>query len=254
MATPDRIARRSRAYTGARARFRVTPRLVIGVIAAVLLVVSLYMMFLVAPTDANLGNVQRVFYLHVPIALMSFLAFFLVFVGSLMYLLKRNSRWDSLALSSGEVGVVFVSLALITGVIWAKPVWNVWWTWEPRLTTTLVLWLIYVGYLMVRAYAPNRPKAATYAAVVGIIGFVDVPIVYYSVQWWRSIHPEQVVGPLAETGSLDSTMYMVLMVSMLAFLFFTIWLVLERMASRDADEDLNQIRFELRRAGRSTDA
>ena len=106
---------------------------------------------------------------------------------------------------------------------------------------------------MVRAYAPNRPKAATYAAVVGIIGFVDVPIVYYSVQWWRSIHPEQVVGPLADAGALDSTMYMVLMVSMLAFLFFTVWLVLERMASRDAEEDLGRIRFELRREGRYTD-
>ena len=254
MANTDKLARSSGAYAAAKAGFRFTPRLVIGAIAAVLMIVSLYMMFMVAPTDANLGNVQRVFYLHVPIALMSFLAFFLVFVGSLMYLLKRSPRWDSLALSSGEVGVIFVTLALITGVIWAKPVWNVWWTWEPRLTTTLVLWLIYVGYLMVRAYAPNRPKAATYAAVVGIIGFVDVPIVYYSVQWWRSIHPEQVVGPLAESGSLDSTMYMVLMVSMLAFLFFTVWLVLERMASRDAEEDLGRIRFELRREGRHTEA
>ena len=253
MANTDRIARRSGADAGTKPSWRITPRLVIGVIAAVLMVVSLCMMFMVAPTDANLGNVQRVFYLHVPIALMSFLAFFLVFVGSLMFLIKRNTRWDSLALSAGEVGVVFVTLALVTGVIWAKPVWNVWWTWEPRLTTTLVLWLIYVGYLMVRAYAPNRPKAAVYAAVVGIIGFVDVPIVYYSVQWWRSIHPEQVVGPLADAGSLNSKMYMVLMLSMLAFLFFTVWLVLERMASRDAEEDLGRIRFELRREGRSTD-
>ena len=252
MANMDRIARRSGAGAVSKSGRRATPRMAVGIIAAALMAVSLYMMFMVAPTDAVLGNVQRVFYIHVPIALMSFLAFFLVFVGSLMYLLKRNSRWDSLALSAGEVGVVFVSLALITGVIWAKPVWNVWWTWEPRLTTTLVLWLIYVGYLMVRAYAPNRPKAATYAAVVGIIGFIDVPIVYYSVQWWRSIHPEQVVGPLAVEGSLDSTMYMVLMVSMLAFLFFTVWLVLERMASRDAEEDLSRIRFELRRRGRSS--
>ena len=253
MANTDRLARRSSAYATTKGGFRLTPRLFVGVIAAILMIVSLYMMFMVAPTDANLGNVQRVFYLHVPIALMSFLAFFLVFVGSLMYLLKKSPRWDSLALSAGEVGVVFVTLALVTGVIWAKPVWNVWWTWEPRLTTTLVLWLIYVGYLMVRAYAPNRPKAATYAAVVGIVGFVDVPIVYYSVQWWRSIHPEQVVGPLADTGALDSTMYMVLMVSMLAFLFFTVWLVLERMASRDAEEDLGRIRFELRREGRYSD-
>ena len=120
---------------------------------------------------------------------MSFLAFFIVFAGSVLYLIKRDSRWDGMALAAGEVGVMFVSIALITGVIWAKPVWNVWWTWEPRLTTTLVLWLIYVGYLMVRAYAPNQAKAAVYSAVVGIIGFVDVPIVYYSVQWWRSIHP-----------------------------------------------------------------
>ncbi len=247
MADTERIARRPAAY--AKAGWRLTPRMAVGAVAGVLLLVDLYLIFMVAPTDANLGNVQRVFYLHVPISLMSFLAFFLVFVGSLMYLIKRSGRWDSLALSAGEVGVVFVSLALITGVIWARPVWNVWWTWEPRLTTTLVLWLIYVGYLMVRAYAPNRAKAAVYSAVVGIIGFVDVPIVYYSVQWWRSIHPPQVVGPLAESGSLDPTMYMVLLVSMLAFLFFTVWLVMERMAARAAEDELGRIRFELRRAG-----
>ena len=221
--------------------------------AGVLLLVDLYLIFMVAPTDANLGNVQRVFYVHVPIALMSFLAFFIVFVGSVMYLIKRSNRWDCMALAAGEVGVVFVSLALVTGVIWAKPVWNVWWTWEPRLTTTLVLWLLYVGYLMVRAYAPNRPKAAVYAAVVGIIGFIDVPIVYYSVQWWRSIHPQQVVGPLADSGSLNSTMYLVLLISMLAFLFLTAWLVLERMAVRDAEDELGRLRFDMRREGRSAE-
>ena len=231
----------------AKTGWRLTPRMAVGAAAGALLLVSLYLIFMVAPTDANLGNVQRVFYIHVPIALMSFLAFFLVFVGSVMYLIKRSPRWDSLGLAAGEVGVVLVSIALITGVIWAKPVWNVWWTWEPRLTTTLVLWLIYVGYLMVRAYAPNRSKAAVYSAVVGIIGFVDVPIVYYSVQWWRSIHPQQVVGPLAESGSLSGTMSMVLLVSSIAFLVFTIWLVLERMALRDAEDELGRIRFALRR-------
>lgn len=254
MQDTKRSAPRTGGYAAARQGGWLTPRTAVGTIAGVLLLVDLYLIFWVAPTDANLGNVQRVFYLHVPIALMSFLAFFIVFVGSVMYLVKRSSRWDSMALAAGEVGVVFVTLALITGVIWAKPVWNVWWTWEPRLTTTLVLWLIYVGYLMVRAYAPNRPKAAVYAAVVGIIGFVDVPIVYYSVQWWRSIHPQQVVGPLADANSLDSTMYMVLMVSMLAFLFLTAWLVLERMAARDAEDELGRLRFELRRSGRSLEA
>lgn len=253
MQDTERAARRASGHAARKSGGWLTPRMVVGIIAGVLLLVDLYLIFVVAPTDANLGNVQRVFYLHVPIALMSFLAFFIVFVGSVMYLVKRSSRWDSMALAAGEVGVVFVTLALITGVIWAKPVWNVWWTWEPRLTTTLVLWLIYVGYLMVRAYAPNRPRAAVYAAVVGIIGFIDVPIVYYSVQWWRSIHPQQVVGPLADAGSLSSTMYLVLMISMLAFLFFTAWLVLERMAVRDAEDELGRLRFELRRAGHFAD-
>ena len=253
MQETERTARRAGGYPAARSRGWLTPKTIVGAIAGILLLVSLYLMFMVAPTDANLGNVQRVFYIHVPIALMSFLAFFIVFVGSVMYLFKRSNRWDSMALAAGEVGVVFVSLALITGVIWARPVWNVWWTWEPRLTTTLVLWLIYVGYLMVRAYAPNRPKAATYAAVVGIIGFIDVPIVYYSVQWWRSIHPQQVVGPLADAGSLNSTMYMVLLVSMLAFLFLTAWLILERMAARDAEDELGRLRFDMRRQGRSAE-
>ena len=253
MQDTERAARRTGDYAAVKSGGWLTPRLIVGIIAAVLLLVDLYLIFMVAPTDANLGNVQRVFYLHVPIALMSFLAFFIVFVGSVMYLIKRSNRWDSMALAAGEVGVVFVSLALITGVIWAKPVWNVWWTWEPRLTTTLVLWLIYVGYLMVRAYAPNRPKAAVYAAVVGIIGFIDVPIVYYSVQWWRSIHPQQVVGPLAESGSLSGTMSMVLLVSSIAFLFFTAWLILERMAARDAEDELGRIQFKLRREGRGAD-
>ena len=255
MVDTEKIGRRTGGYAAARlGKWQFTPRTAVGVITALLMVVTLYLIFAVAPTDANLGNIQRVFYLHVPIALMSFLAFFIVFVGSIMYLIKRNSRWDSMALAAGEVGVVFVTLALITGVIWAKPVWNVWWTWEPRLTTTLVLWLIYVGYLMVRAYAPNRPKAAIYSAVVGIIGFVDVPIVYYSVQWWRSIHPNQVVGPLAESGSLSSTMSTVLLVSSIAFLFLTAWLILERMAARDAEDELGRIRFELRRSGQSAEA
>ena len=253
MQDTERTAHRDSGYRATRSRGWLTPKTIVGAVAVILLLVDLYLIFMVAPTDANLGNVQRVFYVHVPIALMSFLAFFIVFVGSVMYLIKRSNRWDSMALAAGEVGVVFVSLALVTGVIWAKPVWNVWWTWEPRLTTTLVLWLIYVGYLMVRAYAPNRPKAAVYAAVVGIIGFIDVPIVYYSVQWWRSIHPRQVVGPLADTGSLSSTMYLVLMISMLAFLFLTAWLILERMAVRDAEDELGRLRFNMRREGRSTE-
>ena len=192
----------------------------LALITGVMMLVDLYLIFMVAPTDSVLGHVQRVFYFHVPIAIMSFLAFFVVFAGSLMYLIKRTPKWDAIAHASAEVGVVFVTLALLTGIIWARPIWNTWWTWEPRLTTTMILWLIYVAYLMVRAYAPTPSKGAVYAAVMGIVGFVDVPIVYYSVVWWRSIHPSPVVGPFAQSDALDGTMALILLYSFITFLFF----------------------------------
>jgi heme exporter protein C len=222
----------------------------LAAITGVMMLVDLYLIFMVAPTDAVLGHVQRVFYFHVPIAIMSFLAFFVVFLGSLMYLIKRTPKWDAIAHASAEVGVVFVTLALITGIIWARPVWNTWWTWEPRLTTTLILWLIYVAYLMVRSYAPTESKGAIYAAVMGIIGFVDVPIVYYSVVWWRSIHPSPVVGPFAQSDALDGTMALILLYSFITFVFFFAYMVAERMALRNTEEALGRIRFVLRRGER----
>ncbi len=217
-------------------------------LTAVLMLVDFYLISMVAPTDSVLGHVQRIFYFHVPMAIMSFLAFFVVFLASIIFLVKRASLWDRLAYASAEVGVVFVTLALITGIIWARPVWNTWWTWEPRLTTTLILWLIYVAYLMIRSYAPNRAKASLYGAVVGIVGFIDVPIVYYSVIWWRSIHPSPVVGPLAPSNSLDPTMLWVLLFSFAAFLALFCWLVAERMALRQSEEGVTQVRFSIRRA------
>lgn len=211
---------------------------------------NLYLIFMVAPIDSVLGNIQRVFYFHVPIAVISFLAFFLVFVSSVAYLVRRNTQWDKLGHACAEVGLVFITLVLITGVIWARPVWNTWWTWEPRLTTTLILWLIYVAYLMVRSYAPSQTKSALYSAVVGIVGFVDVPIVYYSVVWWRSIHPNPVVGPLASSGALNGTMLAILMFSFGVFLILFLYLVLERSAQRDTEDQLQGMRLLLRRAGR----
>ena len=224
-------------------------KIALALITGVLMLMNIYFIFMIAPTDAVLGHVQRVFYFHVPIAIMSFLAFFLVFIASLMYLFKRSTRWDSFAHASAEVGVIFVTLALITGIIWARPVWNTWWTWEPRLTTTLILWLIYVAYLMVRSYAPTQSKGAIYAAVVGIIGFVDVPIVYYSVVWWRSIHPSPVVGPFAQSDALDGTMALILLYSLVTFVFFFAYIVMERMELKTSEESLGRIRFALRQRG-----
>ena len=219
-------------------------------LVGVLMVINLYLIFLWAPTDAILGEVQRIFYFHVPIAWVAFLAFFVVFVSSILYLWRRTQRWDALAHSAAEIGVVFASLVLITGAIWAKPTWGVWWTWEPRLTTSLILWLIYVAYLMLRAYAPGRSQGATYAAVLGVIGFVDVPIVYFAATWWRTVHPESVVGPLAETGSLDPSMRTVLLFSLVTFTLFFAYLLRERYALRTAEDSLRRTRFLIRRPSR----
>ena len=225
-------------------------RTILLVVTGLLMLADLYLIFMIAPTDAVMGDVQRVFYFHVPMAIMSFLAFFVVFVASVGYLVRRGHRWDSVAHASAEVGVLFVSLALITGIIWGRPVWNTWWTWEPRLTTTLILWLIYVSYLMIRSYAPSQDKAARYSAVVGIIGFVDVPIVYYSVVWWRSIHPSPVVGPFAESGALEPIMLMTLLFSLVTFVVLFALLVWERAALRDSEDQLGEMRLALRRIGR----
>ncbi len=221
----------------------------LALLGAALMVVNVYLIFMVAPTDAVLGDVQRVFYFHVPLAIMSFVAFAVVFVASIVYLTRRNAAWDRLAHAAGEVGLVFVSLALVTGIVWARPVWGVWWTWEPRLTTTLILWLIYAGYLIIRNYAPNRERGSVYAAVVGIIGFVDVPIVYYSVQWWRSIHPSAVIGPLAEPGSLEPVMQTILLFSFAVFFVLFLYLVVERAAVRRAEDEIRMLRLAALNAG-----
>ncbi len=223
---------------------------VLAVTTGVMMLIDIWLIFMVAPTDSVLGHVQRVFYFHVPIAIMSFLAFFVVFIASLGYLIKRTPKWDAIAHASAEVGVVFVTLALLTGIIWARPIWNTWWTWEPRLTTTMILWLIYVAYLMVRSYAPSQSKGAIYGAVVGILGFIDVPIVYYSVVWWRSIHPSPVVGPFAQADALDGTMAWILLYSFITFVFFFAYMVMERIELRNTEEALGRIRFTLRRRGR----
>ena len=220
----------------------------LAVLCGLPMLADLYLIFVVAPTDSVLGHVQRVFYFHVPVAIMSFLAFLLVFVASIGYLIGRNPSWYRLAYSAAEVGVVFVSLALLTGIIWARPVWNTWWTFEPRLTTTLILWFIYVGYLLIGYAAPTRAKGALYSSVVGIVGFVDVPIVYYSVVWWRSIHPAPVIGPMAAANALEPIMVFTLLFSLLTFLVLYLYLVLERAALLHSEDQLRGIRLVLRRA------
>jgi heme exporter protein C len=158
-------------------------------VTAIVMVAALYMAFVYAPTERTMGDMQRVFYFHVSSAWVGFFAFFVTLIASIAYLLRGTRRWDIVALSSVEVGVVFMTMAIISGSIWAKVAWNVWWTWDPRLTTSTILWLIYVSYLMLRNAIDDEARQARFAAVHGIVGFVSVPITFMAIRWWRTIHP-----------------------------------------------------------------
>lgn len=186
----------------------------LAVLAVVLLLAALLAAFVIAPTEAEMGDVQRIFYFHVASAWTAFLGFFVVFLGSIAYLRTRALRWDILAASAAEIGVVFTSLTLVSGSIWARSAWGTWWTWEPRLTTTLMLWLIYVSYLLLREMVEESDRRAAFAAVFGIMGFVDVPIVFMSIRWWRTLHP-QVVG--SEGFNMETAMLPALFLSVIAF-------------------------------------
>jgi len=180
-----------------------------------MILIALYFAFIYAPTEAVMGVVQRIFYFHLASAWTALLSFFFVFLGGVLYLWKKDEKYDRFEYAAAELGVVFCSIVLITGPIWAKPVWNVWWTWDPRLTSSFVLWLIYVAYLLLRSSLRQNPAIRTYSAVYGIIGFVDVPIVWMSIRWWRTIHPKVLT---AEKINLDSRMWTAALVSFAAIL------------------------------------
>jgi heme exporter protein C len=215
---------------------------VIGWSTFVAITIALYAVFVYVPTEKMMGIVQRIFYFHVPSAWVAFLAFLVVFVGSVAYLWKKDRKWDILALSSAEIGVVFTSLVLITGPIWAKPVWGAWWVWDVRLTTTLVLWLIYVAYLMLRSTAGGGDRTARFAAVFGIIGFIDVPIVFMSIRWWRSLHPIVVA---TEGGGLHPSMLATLLISLGAFTLLYVYLLRQRVALEWMKAEVEEIKEEM---------
>ena len=217
---------------------RISP---LGLGTLVLIPLSMAAIFLYAPTERVQGDVQRIFYLHLPLAWIAYLAFFLVFVSSVLYLWKRAERWDLLAQAAAEVGVVFTTLVLITGSIWARPIWGTWWSWDARLTTTLVLWFIYVGYLMLRSYVSDGRRGARYAAVLGIVGFLDVPIIHQSVTWWRTLHPDPVV--LAPGGpAMPPSMLQTLALSLLAFTLLFAWLLQLRYRLAETHQELRALR------------
>ncbi len=207
-------------------------------LSLVLMMAALYLVFVYVPTEKEMGIVQRIFYLMVPVAWVSLLSFIIVFIGSIQYLRKRESRWDIIAHSSAEVGIVFTTLTLITGSIWAKPIWGVWWTWEePRLTATLVLWFIYLAYLLVRSFAAEESQGARFAAVVGIIGFIDIPFVILATTLWRGMHP----GPIIFQGGLAPSMLLTLLVSIAAFTVLYFCLLGRRIGLREVEAEINKL-------------
>jgi heme exporter protein C len=203
------------------------------------MLVAIYAVFVYVPTERVMGIVQRIFYFHVPSAWVAFLAFFVTFVASIGYLGKRSRRWDVLAASSAELGVVFAMLVLLTGPLWARPVWNTWWTWDPRLTTTLILWLIYAGYFMLRTAIDDPQRRARYSAVLGIVGFIDVPIVFMAIRWWRTIHP---VLLTSEGFELEPPMVATLLISLLAFTLLYAYLFVLRVRVEETKDRLESLR------------
>jgi len=209
---------------------------ILAILTAILLSYALYSALVVAPREQTMGDVQRIFYYHVPSAWTAFILFFINFGASVYYLIRRSTKADVIALVTAEVGVVFCTVVLVTGPIWAKPVWGIWWTWDLRLTLTLVLWLIYVSYLMLRRFSTSG-QTPLIAAVLAVFGALDVPLVYFSIWFFRTQHPQPVIGG---GGSIDPRMLHVLLLNWLAFSCFAALVCWSRyrleMLHREVDE------------------
>ncbi len=210
---------------------------VLGALVLIGVIVALYMAFLQAPRERTMGDLQRIFYFHVPAGMVGLLALAINFVASVMYLVRKDHWWDSLALSAAEIGVMFMTIVLVTGPIWAKPVWLVWWTWSPRLTSSLLLWMLYVAYLLVRNYVPDPDRRAATSAVFGIVAFIDAPIVWFSIRWWRDLHP----SPMIETGGLAPEMRPALWTCAAAYLLLFTYLLRRRLFLETARHDVEML-------------
>jgi heme exporter protein C len=219
---------------------RVRPWL--GIAAAASAAIASYMALIWAPSDAVQGDVYRIMYVHVPSAWLAYLAFVVVFLASTAYLATRRPLFDAFAVASAEVGVLFTGLALVAGSIWAKPTWGVWWTWEPRLVTTAVMFVMYVGYLLLRGLSTDFARRATRAAILGVVLVIDVPIVHLSVLWANSVH--QLPSVLRASGgpALDASMLLTLLVSVGAFTLIYAYFMSERVAIELARQERRWIR------------
>lgn len=232
--------------SGFKRRGLATSSLVVATFA--LMLVALAAALVLAPREVEMGDIQRLFYFHMPSAWIALgPAFTVVFALSIAYLITGKMVFDRWATASAEIGVMFTTITLLTGPIWAKQVWGVYWTWEPRLTTTLVLWFIYVGYLLLRSVAGEGARRARLSAVYGIVGWIDVPIVFLSIWWWRTVHPRL----LGSGGfAMDSSMVVVLMICLAAFTLLYVCLLVLRAGTLTMEAEVTGLRARLRRLDR----
>lgn len=200
------------------------------------MIAALAMVFLYVPNERVQGIVQRIFYFHLPAAWNTFLGFFIVAGASASYLWQGSRFSDLLAQAAAEIGMVFCTIVLITGSIWARPIWGVWWTWDPRLTMVIVLWTIYAAYLLLRHLAGDTEQIARYAAVLGIVGVLDIPLLHISVRLWRGIHPT------IERGGLAPEMMWTLLMCTVAFLCLFTWMLWLRLHNLSLREEITTLR------------
>lgn len=220
-------------------------RNILGALALCFIVAGLYFALIQAPPDAYQGEVQRIMYLHIPSILTAYLSFFLVFVGSCLYLWKRERRDDILAFAAAEIGTLFTGLTIIEGSIWGKPTWGVWWTWDARLTLTAILLLIFVGYMMLRSLIEDETRGAVCGAVLGIIGFLDIPLIHMSVYWWRTLHqPPSILRPdKLPWENIHPSMLVALAINLIGFLLLYFYLLSLRIRIGELDEQIKRERL-----------
>lgn len=216
-------------------------RIAASAFAAALIVFAGYAALYIAPEEATMHEIQRIFYFHVSAWVATFTAFTIVFIANVAYLMTRSQRWDSLGVSAAEVGVAACSIGLITGPLWAKPVWGIWWTWDARLTTTFIMWLMYISYLMLRGLLEDPRHRASLSAVFGIFAFLDVPLVYVSNRLWRTQHPQPVFFGGANSG-IDPTMAKVFLLCMFSVLIVMIPVLIDRYRTECMRREVEELR------------
>ena len=218
-------------------------RIILGAVAILFVVAAAYASFYVAPEERTMGVLQRIFYFHAASAWAGMDAFVICFICNLLYVWKRGQNYDSLGVASAEVGLVFTTVVLITGPIWAKPAWGIWWTWDARLTSTFVLWLLYVSYLLLRTLVEEPDRRALLSSLFGIFAFIDVPLVFGAIRWWRTQHPAPVImgGP---GSGLEPTMKKVFFFSVLAMHLLMIFLVIERYILEKTKNEFDVLKHE----------